>query len=409
MSLTGRLRRLFALIRLSLSRTYVRATKTAPGRTWLSVGGVALAIGLMVVVTGIGVGIATQSTVYGDNVDYWITPETDDSSSVLVNTDGPRFGSVHSTTAELSDREAVTYASPILTQPMQIETASGQTENVLAVGIVKSPAFSEVADVTTTGLTRGDPYFTSDGWTGEVTLSSGAAQLLGATSGDRLHVVRPAGAANRNFTATNVDAGNTTGSQFPIVVMQLSELQAITGADTNDEADQIVVASTDPRIESSLANIYPESSVSTRAGLNAQAVLDEQLPLALSVTAAIIAIVIGTLFVMTTTGLSVASDRSQLSTLAAIGISRSTRFRLLASEILTITFVGGLVGVGFGVIGIQVANIAAQRTVTTGPVASAEPVVLAFGVVIAGVIGLLVLPYLAVLLRRVGTATEVGR
>ena len=77
----GRLfQRVIGLIQLSFRRTYVRATQTAPGRTWLSVGGVALAVGLMVVVTGIGVGIATQSTVYSDNVDYWITPETDGGS-----------------------------------------------------------------------------------------------------------------------------------------------------------------------------------------------------------------------------------------------------------------------------------------------------------------------------------------
>ena len=55
-----RVRRLVTLFRVSFHRTYVRATETAPGRTWLSVGGVALAVGLMVVVTGIGVGIATQ-------------------------------------------------------------------------------------------------------------------------------------------------------------------------------------------------------------------------------------------------------------------------------------------------------------------------------------------------------------
>lgn len=409
MSLTGRMRRLGALLRLSFSRTYVRATKTAPGRTWLSVGGVALAVGLMVVVTGIGVGIATQSTVYGDNVDYWITPETDRSSSALINTDGPQFGSVHTTTADLTSRDAVTYASPVLTHPMQVQTTGGNTENVLAIGIVKHPQFSTVADVTTEGLSSGDPYYDTGTWTGEVTLSSGAAELLSATSGDDLDIIRPAAGRERNFSVAAVDTGNTTGSQFPIVVMQLSELQAITGADTNDEADQIVVSSTDPSIESALTDLYPESSVSTRAGLNAQAVLEDELPLALSVTAAIIAVVIGTLFVMTTTGLSVAADRNQLATLAAIGISRSTRFRLLASEILTITFVGGLVGIGFGVGGIQLANIAAQRTITSGPVASADPIVLAFGVVIAGVIGVLVLPYLAILLRRVGTATEVDQ
>ena len=191
--------------------------------------------------------------------------------------------------------------------------------------------------------------------------------------------------------------------------MQWSELQAITGGDVNDEAGQIVVSSTDPNIESMLADIYPRSDVSTRAGLNAQAVFEEELPLALSVTAAIIAVVIGTLFIMTTTGLSVASDRGKLATLAAIGISGRTRFRLLASEVLTITAIGGVVGVILGLGGIRVTNIVAQRTLTSGDVASAEPVVIGFGFVISGVIGLLVLPYLALLLRRVGRAREVGR
>jgi putative ABC transport system permease protein len=149
--------------------------------------------------------------------------------------------------------------------------------------------------------------------------------------------------------------------------------------------------------------------VSTRAGLNAQAVFDEELPLALSVTAAIISIVIGTLFVMTTTGLSVASDRGQLATLAAIGISKQTRFRLVAIEILLITAVGGIIGIGLGRGAITLTNLIAQRTLTSGAVASTELFVLAFGLVVAGVIGLLALPYLAILLSRVGTATEVGQ
>jgi len=106
MKLRARGRRLIGLLGVSLRRTYIRATKTAPGRTWLSVVGVALAVGLMVVVGGIGVGIATQSTVYGDNVDYWISPESDGSSSALVETDAPRFGSVHPTTAELSAHDS---------------------------------------------------------------------------------------------------------------------------------------------------------------------------------------------------------------------------------------------------------------------------------------------------------------
>lgn len=403
-----RLRRLLGVLQVSFRRTYTRATQTAPGRTWLSIGGVALAVGLMVVVAGIGVGIATQSTVHSENVDYWITPETDGSSSALVDTNSPRLGSVHPTAANLSNMETVEYASPVLQQPIRLKADDGEAQNVLAVGIVGHPAFTEIADVTTDGLTPGDPYYENGTWTGEVVLSAGAAELLSATESDPLEVTRPAGSVDRNLSVTTIDAGERQGSQFPIVVMQLSELQAITGADTNDEADQIVVSSTDPNIESTLATVYSQSTVSTRAGLNAQAVFDEELPLALSVTAAIIAAVIGTLFVMTTTGLSVAADRKKLATLAAIGVSRSTRFRLLASEILMLTAIGAVIGVLLGLGGIRLANIAAQRTVISGDVAATEPFVVAVGFVIAGVIGLLVLPYLAVLLRRVGTATEGG-
>ena len=409
MRLLARIRRIVALLGVSLRRSYVRATDTAPGRTWMSVVGVALAVGLMVVVAGIGVGIATQSTVYGDNVDYWITPESDGSSSALIDTDAPRFGSVHPTAAELSSDDSIEYASPVLTQPLRVETDGGTAENVLAVGIVNHPAFDEITDVTTEGLTEGDPYYESDEWTGELVVSAGASELLAATDGDSITVTHPRGATDREFAIATVDAGTASESQFPVVVMQLSELQAITGADRNDEADQLVVSSNDPSIEPMLADVYPRSTVSTREGLNAQAVFEDELPLALSVTAGIIAVVIGTLFVMTTTGLSVAADRGRLSTLAAIGVSRSTRFRLLASEILLITLVGGLIGVVLGIGGIRAANIVAQQTLTSGAVASTAPFVLASGFVIAGVIGLLSLPYLALLLRRVGTAKEVGR
>ena len=404
-----RVRRLVTLFRVSFHRTYVRATETAPGRTWLSVGGVALAVGLMVVVTGIGVGIATQSTVYSEDVDYWITPESDGGSSALVNTDAPQFGSVHPTTADLTQQESIQYASPVLTQPIRIQTTGGNAENVLAVGIVGHPQLDRVADVTTDGLTPGDPYYTDETWTGEVVLSSGAAELISATEGDSLEVTRPVAASDREFTVTTIGAGNRSSSQFPIAVMQLNELQTITGASANDEAGQIVVSSTDPNIRSTLTDVYPRSDVSTRAGLNAQAVFEEELPLALSVTAAIISIVIGTLFVMTTTGLSVASDRGQLATLAAIGISKQTRFRLVAIEILLITAIGGVIGIGLGRGAITLTNIIAQRTITSGAVASTELFVLVFGLVVAGVIGLLALPYLAILLSRVGTATEVGQ
>jgi putative ABC transport system permease protein len=365
----------------------------------------------MLIVTGIGVGIATQSTVYSDDVDYWITPETNGGSSVLVDTDAPKFGSVHSTAERITGFDDVEYATPVLTHIVRLQSPDGTTEYMLAMGIVGNPAVDRVSGVATTGLTPGDPYYGSGNgtanWTGEMVFSAGAGSLLGVTEDDPITVRQPTVSENQSFSVAGVDAGDQQGSQFPIVVMQLSELQAITGADSGDQAEQILVVADSQAAQEQLGGIYPRSTVETRSGVTSQQVLDDELPLALSITAFLIAIIVGTLFVMTMTGLEISADRKQLATLAAIGLSGRSRFTLLAVQTTVVTLIGGLLGVIVGFAGLRLVNEIATRTLTSVSVATAEPFMIAYGLAVAVVIALLSMPYVGLLLRRVGTVSEV--
>lgn len=405
------LRRAIGFAGIGVRRAIGQARGPDAGRFWSRVGGVALAVALMLIVTAIGVGIATQSTVYSDDVDYWITPETEGGSSVLVDADAPQFGSVHPTTDRIDSIESVRYTTPVMTQALRIESERGEREYVLAIGVINTPALDRVSDVQTAGLVDGDPYYdggTYDGeWTGEMVLSSGTASLLNASTGESVTALQPQAPANRSFVVAGIDDGSRQGSQFPIVVMQLSELQTMTGADANDQADQFLVGADSPSVQSELASIYPRSTIQSRSGLTSQQVLDEQLPLALAITAFLIAVVIGTLFVMTMTGMEVTADRTQLGTLAAIGLSTRSRFGVLAVQTFCITLVGGAIGVVLGFGGIELTNRIATETLTSVPVATREPFLIAYGLGVSVVIALLSLPYIAVLLRRVGTVSEV--
>ncbi|MGM0718502.1 MAG: FtsX-like permease family protein, partial [Halobacteriota archaeon] len=153
----------------------------------------------------------------------------------------------------------------------------------------------------------------------------------------------------------------------------------------------------------------PRSTVESRAGVTSQQVFDEDLPLALSVTAFLIAVVVGTLFVMTMTGLEVTADRVRLGTLAAIGISGSSRLWLLSVQTVLSTLLGGIVGIGLGFVGILAVNEISAAYLTVVSVAASDPLLFPYGLAVSLVIALLSLPYLVVLLRRVGTVAEVLR
>ncbi len=360
-----------------------------------SVLGVAVAIALLVMVTGLGIGLATETTVYDDDIDYWIVPAGEGDRSPLVATGSPQFGDVHERNADIAALEGVDSTTPILTEVAQVEHGS-HSEFILVIGVIGSPGVDSVAGVDSQPLTADDPYHHGDGWTGEIVLSGGAGSLLEASSGDSVTV-----SGNESFVVTAVDDGEASMGEVPTALVQLSELQTLTGADGSDQADQFVVGTNDPAVADELETVYEESSVLSRGELTASQTLDSDLPLALALTAFIISLVIGTLFVVTTSGLEIVADRTQLATMSAIGLSTRSQVTLTIVQTLSTTVLGGIVGSLLGLAGILAINEGIGRVLTVDSVALFHPLLGVYGVAVALIIGLLSLPYLFVMTRRI--------
>lgn len=400
MTIRTLLARWYGVAVVGIRRTLARTTHTARQRVRFSVLGVAVAITLLLVVTGIGMGLTGGTTIQDDDVDYWIVPEGDGSGSPLVSTDAPQFGSVHDTADTIRATEGVDSASPVLSQVLRV-TAGDSSEYVLVVGIVNDGGIGQVSGVNASALTHHDPYY-GDGeydgeWTGEVALSRSAGSTLNATAGDQLTI-----SGNDSFTVTSVDGDSTTTvGDIPTAVIQLSELQQLTGATTHDSAGQIVVGTNDPGVREDLEGVYPSSTVNSRTEMTASQTMDSDLSLALALTAIVVAVSIGTLFVVTTMGLELVADRTQLATMSAIGLSGRTQLGIIGVQILATTAIGGVLGALGGLAGIRLTNEIAIRTLTSEPIAFSHPVFVLYGVAVAVLIGICSLPVLLLVTRRV--------
>jgi putative ABC transport system permease protein len=413
--------RVVAVLGLAARRAVGRLAGGGSRRLVLSVLGVAAAVMLMTTVTGVALGMAAQDVVHGDDVDYWVVPESSSLDTVAVATSGPRLGDTHDLARRLGDDDRVTYATPVLLQVVPlVDRAGGTREYVLLVGVVP-PASGDrtVAGLPTAPLTPGDPYYANgsyDGeWTGELVANDAAATVLNASTGDAFV---PGGGGDDN--GTDADTGRfrvtaVAGSDFttgvgtaPVALVHLSELQAVTGATEGDAADQLLVGTTDPAVRERLEGVYPHTTVVARSGLAARDVSTTSLPLAMGIAALVVALVVGVLFTATMMGLEVTDDRTTLSVLAAVGYSARSRTLLVVVETLSLTLVGGALGVGLGAVGIVATNAATSYAFGVGEVALFRPILLAYGLGVAGLIGLLSAPYPAWLSRRT-TPTAVMR
>ena len=395
------MRRALALCKLGVVQTLGRFRTAEARRLVMTLLGVALAVALMVSVTSVAVGLASGSTVQGDDVDYWIVPEGGSASSIAVSVEGPRLGAVHQTTQEIEADDRVTYATPIQLQILQV-TAGNSSEYVLAAGVIPPEDDQQVIGLPTNALTPGDPHYdngTYNGsWTGEAVLSSAAADVLGADTGTTLN----ASSTDRSFRAVDVaeaDIGTGLGP-VPVMLVHLSELQTITGTADGDQADQILVSTNDPSVERELTGIYPRTDVLTRSGVGGASLSTSSLPLAVAVAAFLTAVSIGALFVATLTGLDVIANRATIAAQGAMGFSRRSQTILVLSQVVTIAGLGGIAGTLLGIGGILGINWASTAYLGVGNVAMFHPLLLAYGPLVAIGIGLLASPYPAWLARR---------
>ena len=404
--------RLFGLVGLATRRVLGRA-RIAPQRVVLSVLGVGIAVGLMIAVTGISLGLASQSVVASEEVDYWIVPENADVESIAVSTGGLQLGGVHDAGERLTADSRVAYATPVLLEVIRVEDRVTDDDTyVLAVGVVARPGL-EILGLSAAPLTPGDPYYADgsyDGeWTGEVVVNDAAATLANTSTGQEMATGRTG--SNRTLSVVNVtagEAGNAVGTT-PVAVMHLSELQALTGATAGDQATQILVSTTDQGVREDLEGLYPRTSVVTRSGLGAQQVSTSNLPLAVAVAALVAAVVVGVLFVTTLMGLEVSADRQQLGTMAAVGVARRSRSLIVTVETVVVSLLGGVVGFLLGWGGIVAVNRFGTRLLDVGTVARFDPRLLGYAVVVAAVIGVVGAAYPVVLSRRTDALEVLSR
>lgn len=391
-----------ALVGLAIARVRGRF-RVAPQRVLLSLLGVALAIGLMIAVSGVSLGLASESVVESEGVDYWLVPEQSNVESVAVSAGGVQLGSVHETSAEIARDDRVDYATPVLLELVPVrDSATGERAYVLAAGIVPR-ADAEVLGLPAATLEAGDPHYANgsyDGpFTGEVVLNDAAASVTNASTGTSLALARE---TNRTLTVTNVSAGGTetAGGTVPVMLVHLAELQSLTGATEGDAADQLLVSTNDRSVKSSLTGQYPGMTVVTRSGLSAQQVSSSNLPLAVAVAAFVSAVVVGVLFVTTLMGLEVSADRRQLGALAAIGYSNRALSAVVAAETVVVSVLGGVVGIGVGVLGVVGANALGAQLFGLDRVAVFQPVLAGYALAVAVIIGLVGAVYPVWLSRR---------
>ena len=386
----GRLRRLWGLVGLGVARVRGRI-RVAPHRVVLSVFGVALAIGLMISVTGVSLGLASQAVVESEAVDYWIVPEGSQAESVVVSSGGVKLGNVHSTSQRIARDDRVEYATPVFVTLLPVQDAvTGERTYVLTVGVVPTPEM-DILGLPAGALTPGDPHYANGSYDGprtnELVMNDAAAAVTNASEGTTL--TTPSG-GNQSLRVVNVSAGTETSvsGAVPVMLIHLSELQADSGAQSGDQADQILVSTNDRVVKERLAGQYPRTTVVERTGLSGQQVSPSSLPLAMAVAALLAAVVVGVLFVTTMMGLEVNAGRQHVGTLAAMGYSRAARSVVVAAETLCLAGIGGLLGVALGGLGILGINAVGQALLGVGTTALFDPRLVGYALVVALVIGL---------------------
>jgi putative ABC transport system permease protein len=393
-----RLQRVIGFVSLSARRLYVRGTRTATRRTAATVAGVAVAIALLVIASGLAVGLATQTTVYGDNVDYWIVPEGGGDTSALVAVDGPQFGEAHATTTRIESLDGVRYATPVLTTVQYVE-GPDDGANLLFVGIIPREGMDSIAGLPVEGLTV--PAVTDEPdreWHGEAALSESAAIQLGieSTGSEEMQV------DGNTFQVTQITQSGAA-TQLPIALVQLTDLQRLTGSDEFDTADQYLVSTRDPGVRTELAAIHSQSSVNTRADLTAAQIAETDSALAIGIGAFLITFVVGSLFVVMTAGLELTTDAATIATLSAMGISRRSQLTLAGGQTLFVTLLGGIIGAVVGLGSLYVINSAVTRVALSVPFASTHPALVAYGVLASLVIGVIAVPYVRYLIGQIST------
>ena len=405
------------LVRVSIARLYRRTMATRSGRLLATICVVAMTIAVLVVVTGIALGLADGGVVDDDDADVRIGPEERTSLSSVDGVESPRLGAANERAERIGAADGVDHASPTLIEPVALEPADGgEPERVLLVGVVPDGESRTVAGLPTADLEPGDPHYADGSYDGpprgEIVLSAAASDRLEASAGDDLGVANAGEATDEPVPTATVIAVEEAGDgddDTPVALVHLSELQTVAGADDGQLADRMLVWGDGDAGAAAASEAYPDATVESIDRTDPSSLFDDDLAFATSLLAMLVGVAISASFVATTAGMAVEEDRRTLAVLESVGFPTYSRLVVVAVSTLLTTLCGALLGVVLGVGGIYAVNAAATATVAPGAVAQVHPIFVPYAVGVALVSGLVATPYPLVVAARTSVLEEVGR
>jgi putative ABC transport system permease protein len=396
---------------LELAVAIVRTqTVTASGRTLATICVVALTVANLLLVTGVALALADDRPDH--DADLRIVPDDADVHASVAGVESSRLGESEDRAATIAERDGVTHATPVLTEPIRVDhPAAERSTHLLLVGVVPGEEPTTVAGLPTGGL-ESDAEADDDP-TGEIVLSGAAADALEADAEDELALEGEGedDDSERNQTVTAVEDRASDGDDEgpPVALVHLADLQSLTGADESGLADEVLVWGETDAAEAGAADAYPDAGLETDSTTDVRSLFGDGLALATSALALVVALSICSLLVATTAGLRVEADRRTLATLGAIGFPTGSRLLVVAATTLGTATVGALLGLLLGVGGIAATNAIATATVAPEAVAVVHPLFVPYALGVALLSTLVALPYPLALAARTDALAEVSR
>lgn len=367
------------------------------GRTLLGVFGVAVAVLATVTLLSLGasvleVGSAGFTRIGGD---LWVTTGTVSfAPGVAGGVEGGIVGA-HELTADIEGQQSVQEARALGFQSVYVGADADNLDPIIGAGVTGGgDAFSTEAG---RSFKTADSHYANGSYdgpmTGEVLIDRRAAAQFGFEVGDTIHVGGTLQAARNNeFEVIGLSNDIARYLGTPTVILQLGELQEVTGTTGTDPAVAILVETqsdtTPEAAKRDLQGTYDSYEVRTNDE-QFEAVLQRQSTvIASAITVAVLAVVGGIALVSNIMGLFVYQQRRQLAALRAIGVSRRLLVGVVAVQALIVAAVGAALGLGISWPAVQLLDYTIEAVIGFGDIISLPAWTVAAGAGLALTTGL---------------------
>lgn len=366
------------------------------GRTILAIVGICLAVLSMTVLASVGLGVVETGEEKFDasGRDIWITGGAIELAPGSVGGFENTVYDSHTMAEDIGSRQDVRTAVPMAFQTVYVSSNTSEFETLIGTGAPARGGSVQITDGKS--FSQSDVHYADGSYDGpmtnEVVISPQTASLLNVSVNDTLYIGGSLGSARRNeFRVVGISPTFSNFLGTPTVVLQLSELQEVTGTTGTDRATMITVDVEDDAsvatVERELQTTYPEYEIRTnreqlQATLQRQAVL-----IAAGLSLVALAVIAG---ITLTTNLLLSLVYQQRETLAALraqGAATSTLVGIVAVQSVLLGVTGGVLGAAMTIPSVRVLNEVAYALVGFEDVVSVQPQVLSAGVTAALVIG----------------------